>query len=71
MRLKSSDTMRSATEVGKGYFVKIGGNWKRISSNTATGASSVHGGWTIRTEDGCTYGAREVNRYAKAEDLET
>jgi hypothetical protein len=67
--LKSDAPFRGPTDVGIGDFVKIGAQWKRIKSNTAIGDSHPRT-WVIRTEDGLRYGPVNINRYAKAEDLE-
>ena len=69
-QLKQEAPSRGCTEVGEGDFVKVRGSWKRISSNTAKGASHTPRHWTIRTEDGGEYGMFNIDRYAKAEDLE-
>lgn len=69
-RLKQEAPSRGCTDVGQGDFVKIGQTWKRITSNSAAGESHTPRHWRIRTEDGGEYGMFDVNRYAKAEDLE-
>jgi hypothetical protein len=69
-RLKSDAPSRSVAEVGAGDFVKIGSQWKEISSNTAEGATRTPRNWTIRTTDGTSHDMFGVNRYARREDLE-
>jgi hypothetical protein len=55
--------------VGVGDYVKIGTQWKRIGSNSATNQKHPRD-WSIHTADGGLYGMFGINRYAKAEDLE-
>lgn len=69
-RLKSDAPSRSVNDVGRGDYVKIGSRWEKISDNSAAGASHTPRDWTVRTEDGGSYGMYGINRYAKAEDLE-
>ena len=69
-RLKDQSSSRSVTDVGPGDYVQIGSRWKKISSNSASGASHTPRSWTVTTEDGGGYGMFGINRYAKAEDLE-
>lgn len=67
--LKSDAPSRGVQDVGRGDYVKIGSQWKRISSNSASGAERLPRSWTVTTEDGCSYDMWSINRYAKAEDL--
>lgn len=69
-RLRPDAPSRSVTEVGRGDYVKVGSRWERIESNSAAGAPRTPRDWTVQTEGG-TYGMYGINRYAKAEDLET
>jgi hypothetical protein len=69
-RLKSDTPSRSVNEVGRGDYVKIGAQWKRIESNSASGAERTPRNWTVTTEDGASYDMWSINRYAKAEDLD-
>lgn len=69
-KLKSGVPSRSVTDVGPGDYVKIGQTWVKIESNSAFGASPTPRSWSIRTEDGNSYGMYEVALYAKAADLE-
>ena len=64
---------RDVTDVGPGDYVKVGSRWERIESNSAHGAERAHDAWpwTVRTENGRSYGGFSINRYAKAEDMET
>lgn len=61
---------RSVTDVGPGDYVKIGSHWERIAHNSAHGAERTPRDWTVRTEGGSSYGMYNINRYAKAEDME-
>lgn len=61
---------RDVTEVGRGDYVKIGQHWKKIEANTASGQVRTPKSWTVRTTDGAEYGMFQINRYAKAEDIE-
>jgi hypothetical protein len=69
-RLKSNAPSRSVTDVGRGDYVKIGSQWQKIESNSASGAEHTPRSWTVRTEGGGEHGMFGINRYAKAEDLE-
>lgn len=69
-RLKSKVPARSVTDVGAGDYVKVNGRWEPIASNTAKGAARTPRSWTVRTTGGASYGMFEIDRYAKAEDLE-
>lgn len=69
-RLKNDAPSRSVTDVGPGDYVKIGTQWKQISSNSAEGASHTPRHWDVKTTDGGSYGMFNVNRYAKKEDIE-
>jgi hypothetical protein len=60
---------RSCTEVGPGDYIKVGGRWKKIVSNTAHGETRTPRSWTVTTEDGGSYGMFGINAYAKAEDV--
>jgi hypothetical protein len=68
--LKDDAPSRSVTDVGQGDYVKIGGSWERIASNSAAGASHTPRDWTVTTEDGAEYGMMNIQLYAKADDLE-
>lgn len=68
--LKSDAPSRSVTDVGRGDYVKIGGQWKEIASNSAAGAGHTPRHWTVETTDGGSYGMFSINRYAKKEDLD-
>ena len=70
MKRKNEAPTRSAMDVGTGDYVKIGSTWKKISSNSAEGASHPPRNWTVQTEDGCSYDMYGVNRYARKEDME-
>jgi hypothetical protein len=69
--LRPDAPSRSVTDVGPGDYVKIGRSWEKITSNSAHGAERTPRDWTVRTEDGGSHGMYGINRYAKAEDLET
>lgn len=69
-RIKRDAPTRRVTEVGRGDFVKIRGVVREIESNTAHGAVRTPRDWIVRTTDGGSYGMFDVDRYAKAEDLE-
>ncbi len=69
MTLKSDAPTRSVMHVGPGDYVKIGSEWRRISSNTAFGDERTPRSWTVTTEDGRNYTMFDINLYAKAEDL--
>lgn len=69
-KLKSDVPSRGVTDVGNGDYVKISGRWKKISSNSAAGADRLPRHWEVQTEDGARYGMFNIQRYAKAEDLE-
>jgi hypothetical protein len=63
---------RSISDVGPGDYVKIGSRWEKIASNSATGKQRLD--WkteTVRTESGGAHGMMGINRYAKAEDMES
>lgn len=61
---------RGVQEIGRGDYVKIGSHWKRVESNSGQGKPGFpRDPWTIRTEDGGSYGMWDINRYAKAEDM--
>lgn len=68
--LKSNAPSRSVTDVGRGDYVKIGGQWKEIASNSAEGSDRTPRHWTVRTTDGGEYGMFGINRYAKKGDIE-
>jgi hypothetical protein len=61
----------SCTDVGPGDYVKIGRVWKQIDSNTAYRVEVTPREWTVRTTDGSNYGMREINAYARAEEIES
>jgi len=69
-RLKRDAPSRSCKEVGPGDYVKVGGRWEKITSNTAHGHTRTPRSWTVETEEGSRYGMFGINMYAKAEDLE-
>ncbi len=60
---------RSVTEVGRGDYIKVGDQWKKIVSNSAAGAQSTPRNWVVRTEGGGEYSMWSINAYAKADDL--
>jgi hypothetical protein len=68
--LKADAPDRSVTDVGPGDFIKMGGVWQQIVSNSATGATRTPRSWSIRTQDGRTYGMYQIQQYAKASDME-
>lgn len=68
-RPKKDAPQRSVTDVGQGDYVKIGTVWKPIAENNA-GAPKTSTHRNIRTADGGRYSMWDVNRYAKAEDME-
>lgn len=68
--LKSDAPSRSVTDVGRGDYVKIGGQWKEIASNSAAGSERLPRDWTVTTTDGCSYGMFSINRYARKGDLD-
>jgi hypothetical protein len=68
--LKRDAPSRGATDVGAGDYVKIGSQWRKITSNSATGADRTPRDWTVTTENGGSHGPMGINRYAKAEDIE-
>mgnify|MGYP001601615724 CR=1 FL=1 len=70
-RLREDAPSRSVRDVGPGDFVKIGSRWERIRDNSAYGADHTPRNWTVTTEGGGSYGMTQINRYAKAEDLES
>lgn len=71
MRLKDKAPSRSVTEVGPGDYIKApGGSWLKIAANTAHGSERTPRDWTVTTEGGGRYGMFNINRYAKAGDLE-
>lgn len=68
---------RSAPDIGPGDYVKLGSSWHEVASNDVHGRN-IHetqewrrGNWQITTTDGRTTSGWGVNRYAKAEDMET
>ncbi len=63
-----TEPARSVTEVGKGDFIKVGGQWKEIASNTAAGAERTPKSWTVTTTDGGKYGMFNIDRYATKDD---
>lgn len=67
--LKNNAPSRDVTDVGPGDYVKIGSHWEKIRENSAHGAEHLPRSWTVRTEVG-SHGMYDINRYAKAEDLE-
>lgn len=72
--LKPDAPSRGVTDVGPGDFVKIGSTWKPIAENPNFGRSHPaerSGNWTVTTTDGRSHGGWGINRYAKAEDLES
>lgn len=68
--LKSSAPSRGVQDVGEGDYVKVGGQWKRISHNTAAGSERLPREWTVTTADGRSYGMFDIQRYAKDGDLD-
>jgi hypothetical protein len=70
MNLKPWVPSRSAMDVGAGDFVKVGGQWKAIVSNTAEGQKVTPRNWTVQTEDGNSYTMWDIDRYAKKDDIE-
>jgi hypothetical protein len=58
---------RSVTDVGRGDFVKVGGEWKQITRAEVTKVDRRPREWRIETADG-TYGMYEIELYAKAGD---
>jgi hypothetical protein len=68
--LRRDAPTRGVTEIVPGDFVLIGRTWKQVDLNSAAGADRTPRSWRIRTTDGGVYGMYDVNRYAKAEDLE-
>ena len=69
--IKSNAPSRSVTDVGPGDYIKAGGQFHRIVSNSAHGANYTPRSWTIITEDGSRgYGMYDIQLYAKAEDVE-
>jgi hypothetical protein len=70
MQQKKSSPTRGAQDVGPGDYVKVGGSWKRISSNSASGTQTLPRSWTVSTEDGASYSMWDIGRYAKREDLD-
>ena len=68
--LKKNSPIRTATEVGPGDYVKVGSTWQKITGNTAFGATRTPRSWEVSTEGGQRLGMFEINRYAKAEDVE-
>ncbi len=70
MRHKDNAPTRSAMDVGRGDYVKIGSSWHKIASNTAHGQEYTPRNWTVQTEDGHTVDMWGVKLYAKAEDIE-
>jgi hypothetical protein len=70
LRLKKSVPTRSVMDVGRGDYVKIGQRWEKIVANSASGAGTTPRHWEVRTKGGGSYGMFQINRYAKAGDLE-
>ena len=68
--LRTDAPIRSVTEVGSGDFVKVGTEWKRITTNSAAGETRTPRSWGITTEDGKSLGMFDISRYARASDLE-
>lgn len=69
-RLKRNVPTRSATDVTKGDYVKVKGQWERILDNTAFAATTHPRTWTVTLENGDVWGMYNIDRYAKAEDME-
>ncbi len=61
---------RDVIEVGGGDFVKVRGEWRRIKHNTAEGLERAPSNWAITVDTGYVFSPYEIERYAKAEDLE-
>ena len=69
-RIKTSAPSRSVQEIGPGDYVKVGGRFEKVSSNSAHGADHTPRNWTVTTEGGRSYSMWDIGRYAKAGDVE-
>lgn len=65
----SEKQARDVKEIGPGDYVKVGGQWKQIESNSAYGETATPRSWGVRTTDGGSYGMWDIQRYAKKGDL--
>jgi hypothetical protein len=64
--------VRSVTDVGRGDFVKVRGEWKRLLEQPVSAGvnEKLPSNWYCETEDGGSYDMYQVDRYAKAQDME-
>jgi hypothetical protein len=69
MELKSDAPIRDVTEIGAGDFILVDKDWYKVRSNTAEGRDHPGKSWAVTTQEGHTYTAWSINRYAKAEDF--
>ena len=70
VRLKPGAPGRKVTEVGPGDYLKVEGAWMEIAASSAYGLVNTPREWYIRTVRDGIFKADQIERYARAEDLE-
>lgn len=71
LSLRSDAPSRGVSDIDTGDYVKIGSNWEQVASRSGDARTNPKGDWSVTTVDGRSHSGWGINRYAKAEDLET